>query len=82
MLSTAEPAFYDHFELRGNMAIKVGLPDNKVFFLVIEHRNQWFKRASVMIYLHLQFPVADPAVGWGGVRNMKSMRPPLVAIFF
>ena len=26
--------------------------------------------------------VADPAAGKGGPRNMKSMRPPLAAIFF
>ena len=64
LLSTAEPAFYNHFELRRNMAIKVGLPDNKVFFFCNKmYSNQWFKRASVMIYLHLQFPVADSAAG-------------------
>ena len=29
-----------------------------------------------------KFTVADPAVGWGGARNMKSMRPNSAAIFF
>ena len=27
-------------------------------------------------------PVADPAAGWSGARNMKSMRPSSAAIFF
>ena len=29
-----------------------------------------------------EITASDPAAGWGGPRNMKSMRPPLVAIFF